>query len=117
MTYEYFALSGQEQIRWLVNGIGSRANRMIDALEAFVRDGDDLGTEVVRRPATGLREKAAFLTPSREVLRAVPDAAALLAIDYRAQTLRLAHIYEEYGGPDGPLWRDVVSRAETEIEE
>jgi len=89
---------------------------MIDALENFIRYGDDMGTEVVRRaPETGPPEKAVFLTPSRELLRAVPDAAALLVIDYSAQKLRLAHIYEEYG--DGPQWRDVVSRAQAEIEE
>jgi hypothetical protein len=117
MTYENFALSGEGKIRELVNGIGLRANRMIDALEKFICIGDDLGTEVMRQPRTGRREQAVFLTPSREALRGEPDAAALLLIDYRAQTLQLVHIYEEYGGSDGPQWPDVVSRAQFEIKE
>lgn len=84
-------------------------NRLITALEDFVCGGP------ATRVAPSDLESAdveVYLTPPRPVLRAVPDAAALLVVDRRTETVQLVEVIRDYAETSEQDWLDLVARAE-----
>jgi len=52
------------------------------------------------------------LTPPRSVLRSVPDAAALVLVDRRAQAVEIIEVINDYFEANEQDWLDLVARAE-----
>ena len=113
MNYKNFKLFGEEQIEEWAHQWPFRMNRLITALEEFVCDGP--ATRVA--PADGVSIGVeVYLTPPRSILRGVPDAAALVLVNHRAQTIELIEVIDDYVETDEQDWLDVVSRAERALE-
>ena len=113
MTYRNFTLLGEELIEEWASTTPFRANRLITALEDFVCGGP--ATRVAPSdPATCTLE--VYLTPPRAILRAVPDAAALLLIDRSAKTVELFEVIDDYVELDEQVWLDLVERAERALQ-
>ena len=108
MTFRNFELSGEEAISPLATEAPFRCARLISALESFVSVGVEMGTLVDGREGSA----AVYLTPPRSLLRAVPDAAALVLVDPQSRTLELIHVAQEYGADDAAAWPSLVALAQ-----
>ena len=108
MTYRNYQLLGEELVAEWARHAPFRVNRLITALEAFVCGGpatraaplDPLDAEI-----------EVYLTPPRHVLRAVPDAGALILVDHTKKIVRLVEVIEDYVEFDEQVWPDLVGRA------
>jgi hypothetical protein len=107
MAFRNFELDGESLIEAMAKEAPYRCARLVTALEDFIERGAEFGTLVA-----GKGELAVYLTPPRAVLRGVPDAAALVLVDHQTRFLEIIEVVEEYGGADGRMWDDLVSRAE-----
>lgn len=111
MTFRNFELNGESLIETMAKEAPIRCARLVKALEEFIDRGADCGTPVAEKDAV-----VVFLTPTRHVLRGVPDAAALVLVDYQVRCLEIIEVIPEYGGDDGGPWNDLIDRAKRAIE-
>jgi hypothetical protein len=106
---------GGHLIEQLAQRFPYRAERLGDALEDFVR-GDPAtgragpGTPLIRIDVAGVVVEV-YLVPPREFLRAVPDSAALVRIDWQSQTVEIVEVIDEYVEATEQDWIDLVARA------
>jgi hypothetical protein len=85
----------------------NQANRLWNALEAFLTEGNVMATELVSNNAG----QSVRMVPQRYLLQNNPDAAALLLVDDVQRRIELKRIIDDYGGPDAGVWRQLEQEA------
>jgi hypothetical protein len=107
MLIRNFKLRGEELIVEWGHKSPFRMNRLITALEDFV-----CGGPATRVAPSAPADTEIYLAPPRSVLRSVPDAAALVLVDRRAETVEIIEVIDDYVEANEQDWLDVVARAE-----
>jgi hypothetical protein len=110
---------GDRLIEQLAQRFPYRAERLVDAVEDFVR-GDPAthrvgpGTRVIRIDAADVVVEV-YLVPPRDFLRAVPDSAALVRTDWQSLTVEIIEVIDEYVEATEQDWIDLVARAKRAV--
>jgi hypothetical protein len=92
MTFRNFELDGDALIEPLFRKDPTRCARLVSALEQFIEYGQSRGD--VAAGAVG--RVAIFLTPARFLLRGMPDAAALVKVDYESRLVEIIEVIDDY---------------------
>jgi hypothetical protein len=103
--YELIDPHGSEagdQLKRLVNEHPFAAERLVRALEEFVRTDTDFSSRILERADVEI-----YLVPQRYVLLHLPDPAAVVRVDHANATIDIVTIVNLYGGPDEPAqWQE-----------
>ncbi len=59
--------------------------------------------------------RTVFLTPPFNILSATGGPAAMLIVDYRAQSAEVIRVFEDYGGDDSEPWNALVAYASRQL--
>jgi hypothetical protein len=104
--YEVIDPQGSEagdQLKRLVHEHPFATERLVRALEEFVRTDTDLSSRIVERADIEI-----YLVPQRYVLRHLPDLAAVVRVDHANTQIDIVTIIDVYGGQDEPAqWQAV----------
>jgi hypothetical protein len=92
MTFRNFDFDGEDLIIPLFEKDQWKCDRLVDALEQFVRYGESLGDLAAGKVGA----VAVFLTPARYLLKGVPDSAALLRVDYGLRLVEIIEVIDDY---------------------